>query len=237
MIKSAAQDIAAFKDIILNAGFLGYKIYADYVSNQSEETNSFYIGDNTAFMLSGTNLTLCGKPSAEHLEEILMFCNFCRVTSIESQIEGLPMKVDKVLHIMEYTGKGGVSHPDIVKNQEIYSFIKFCCNNFHNINFDIVYSNFIRKVNRKVSDIYFIKENGKIVSGAISTNYGEDSVYITFVATDKEYRGQGFAAKVIGHIINDHKSKKIILKCEDSLLPFYQKLGFEKIEIVKLYKE
>ena len=220
MIKSAAQDIAAFKDIILNAGFLGYKIYADYVSNQSEETNSFYIGDNTAFMLSGTNLTLCGKPSAEHLEEILMFCNFCRVTSIESQIEGLPMKVDKVLHIMEYTGKGGLSHPDIVKNQEIYSFIKFCCNNFHNINFDIVYSNFARKVNRGIADIYYLEEGGRIASGAIATKYGDDSIYITFVSTSPQHRKKGLAAKVIGHIISCSGDRKVILKCEDELKPF-----------------
>ena len=237
MIKSAAQDIAAFKEIILSSGFLGQKIYADYISNQSEETNSFYLGDNTAFMLSGVNLTLCGKPSAEHLEEILMFCNFCRVKSIESQIENLPMKVDKALHIMEYTGEIPLPQQDIIKNEEIYSFIKFCCDNFHNISFDIVYSNFARKVNRKVSDIYFVKDNGRIVSGAISTNYGEDAVYITFVSTHPDYRRQGLAAKVIGHIANDHKDKKIILKCEDSLLPFYEKLGFKEVGIVKLYKE
>lgn len=237
MITNASENTIKFEAIISNSDFLGKKIYADYTSQQLKETNSFYVGDNTAFMLSGTNLTLCGTPTADELEEILMFCNFCGVKSIESQIPRLPMNIDKILHIMEYTGGTPQKQQDIKVNDEIYSFIKFCCSNFHNINFDIVYSNFARKVNKGISDIYFLKKDDKIASGAISTSYGEDTVYITFVSTSPEYRNQGLAAKVINHIIADNTDKKVILKCEDTLKPFYEKLGFKAVDTVKLYKE
>lgn len=237
MITNATENTEKFEKIINNSDFLGKKILADYVSQQLKETNSFYVGDNTAFMLSGTNLTLCGNPTADELEEILMFCNFCGVKSIESQIPRLPMNIDKILHIMEYAGDMPEKQQDIFVNEDNYSFIKFCCSNFHNLSFDIVYSNFTRKINKGISDICYLKINDKIASGAISTEYGDDTVYITFVSTAPEYRKQGLAAKVIGHIIAENAGKKIILKCEDALKPFYEKLGFKAAGTVKLYKE
>ncbi len=237
MITNATENTQKFENIIRNSGFLGQKIYADYISGQLKETNSFYVTENCAFMMSGVNLTLCGKPKADELEEILMFCNFCGVSSIESQNENLPMTVDRQLHIMEYTGDETQGSEDICVNTDIYSFIKFCCTNFHNLCFDIVYSNFARKVNKGIADICYVEEDGKIVSGAIATQYGEDSVYITFVSTLPEYRGKGLAAKVLSHIINQSKDKKVILKCENTLKHFYEKLGFEAVGAVTVYKE
>lgn len=237
MITNASENGKKFEDIILNSDFLGQKIYADYTSRQLKETNSFYISENCAMMLSGTNLTLCGKPTADELEEILSFCNFCNVKLIESQIHGLPMTVDKELHIMEHSGENTQLCEGIYSNEDMYSFIKFCCENFHNLCFDIVYSNFTRKVNNGLSNTYYIRQNNKIASGAISTKYGEDTVYITFVSTSPEFRKNGLAAKVVGHIISLNKDKKVILKCEDSLKHFYENLGFKEVGTVKLYKE
>ena len=237
MIVNATENAGKFEKIINESGFLGQKIYADYISGQIRDTNSFYVSENCAFMLSGVNLTLCGKPTADELEEILTFCNFCGVSSIESQIKNLPMAVERNLHIMEYAGDMPEKQQDIFVNEDNYSFIKFCCSNFHNLSFDIVYSNFTRKINKGISDICYLKINDKIASGAISTEYGDDTVYITFVSTAPEYRKQGLAAKVIGHIIAENAGKKIILKCEDALKPFYEKLGFKAAGTVKLYKE
>jgi predicted GNAT family acetyltransferase len=151
--------------------------------------------------MSGTNLTLCGKPTTDELEEILMFCNFCGIKSIESQIPGLPMNIDKVLHIMEHTADNAQLNDSIIKNEDMYSFIKFCCGNFHGINFDIVYSNFTRKLNRGITDIYYLQKDEKIISGAITTLYSDDTVYITFVSTASEHRNQGLAAQIIKHIV------------------------------------
>ena len=237
MIVNASENVQKFEKIIGKSGFLGQKIYADYISGQLKETNSFYVTENCAFMLSGVNLTLCGKPSALELEEILVFCNFCGVSSIESQTDSLPMDVARQLHIMQYCGEKTESCEDICVNTDNYSFIKFCCANFHNLSFDIVYSNFARKVNRGIADIYYLEEDGRIASGAIATKYGDDSIYITFVSTSPQHRKKGLAAKVIGHIISCSGDRKVILKCEDELKPFYEKLGFKAVGTITVYKE
>ena len=237
MIINASENAQRFEEIIVESGFLGQKIHADYISHQIKETNSFYLSENCALMLSGVNLTLCGKPTADELEEILSFCNFCAVMSIESQIHNLPMKVDRRLHIMQYKGEETPISDDIICNEEIYSFIKFCCSNFENINFDIVYSNFARKVNNGVADIYYLRQDGKIISGAIATNYDAETVYITFVSTNQQYRNSGLAQKVLNHIIGVNNDKKVILKCEDKLKNFYEKIGFEAVDAITVYTE
>ncbi|MBR2027795.1 MAG: GNAT family N-acetyltransferase [Oscillospiraceae bacterium] len=237
MIVNATENAGKFEKIINESGFLGQKIYADYISGQIRDTNSFYVSENCAFMLSGVNLTLCGKPTADELEEILTFCNFCGVSSIESQIKNLPMAVERNLHIMEYAGGETQADDDIISNEGTYSFIKFCCANFHNLNFDIVYSNFARKINKGIANVYYLMQDDKIVSGAISTVYSEDTVYITFVSTLPQYRKRGLAEKVLGHIISRNKDKKVILKCEDVLKPYYEKLGFKAVGAITVYKE
>ena len=235
MIKSAMENITQFKEIIFDGGFLGQKIFADYASDQSEETNSFYISENCAFMMSGVNITLCGNPTADELEEIALFCDFCKVKTMESQTD-LPLNVEKTLHIMEYTAPVKEVKEEVITNTDMYSFIKFCCENFHGISFDIVYANFSRKLSRGIADIHYIKRDNKIVSGAIVTKYGEDTEYITFVSTAPDYRRQGLAAEVLGHIISCNKDKRVILKCEDNLKEFYEKLGFESTGTINLYK-
>ena len=237
MIINAVENATKFEEIINNSGFLGQKIYADYISGQLKETNSFYVTENCAFMLSGINVTLCGNPTDDELEEILVFCNFYGIKTIESQIPDLHANLERTLHIMEFKGEIRSCTETVTVNEDNYSFIKFCCENFHGLVFDIVYSNFVRKINRGIADIYYIVKNGRIAAGAIATKYSEDTVYITFVSTSPDYRNQGLAAQVLSYIINSNKGRKVILKCEDELKAFYEKLGFKATGTVNLYKD
>ena len=236
MIKNALDNVARFKEIIFDSGFLGQKIFADYASGQSEETNSFYLSENCAFMLSGVNITLCGVPTADELEEILLFCNFCKIKTMECQLNTIPLEKEKTLHIMEYRQTVEDTDDQVITNKDVYTFIRFCCDIFHGISFDIVYSNFSRKINKGIADIHYIKRDDKIVSGAIATKYGEDTKYITFVCTDNQYRRQGLAQQVIRHIVAANSDKKIILKCEDSLKNFYENMGFVEVGTLNSYK-
>ena len=62
-------------------------------------------------------------------------------------------------------------------------------------------------------------------------------MYITFVSTLNEYRKQGLAEKVLGHIVAKNKDKKVILKCEDGLKPYYEQLGFKAVGEIAVYRE
>lgn len=234
MIENALNCDGKFTRILFSSGFLGQKIYADYTTQKKSKTNSFYLLNNCAFMISGVNMTLCGDIVNEDMEELLSFCHFFGVLTIESQILNLPLWVDKKMVVMEYRGGGRFSQQDIVENEDIYLFIQFCCENFEGIEFDNVYANFARKVNEKVAQTYYIKKDGRIASGAIATEYFDKTRYITFVSTAKKYRKQGLAQIILSHIISQSPKEKILLKCENSLCEYYSKLGFKGVDTITI---
>lgn len=77
--------------------------------------------------------------------------------------------------------------------------------------------------------------NEKTIPDAVYSNvelHQEDGYYFAIMGlnTDPDYQGQGYASKVILHLIEDTASlglNGIILTCKDHMLPFYEKLGFE----------
>lgn len=235
MIVNALQDKKHFENIAQNSGFLGKKIYSEYLSQKGVDNNLFYVIDNAVFMLSGNNITLCGDITEENLEEIISFSFFVSAKTIETQILNLPLDIDKKIYIMEYVGEPKTEIENIEINKNIYSFAKFSCDNFNGISFDMAYSNFARKVNKELSNIYYIEDNSKIISGAISTVYDENTVYITFVSTDKEYRRQGLAKNVIDYIVKHNENKTILLTCECKLKEFYEKIGFKNIDYIEVF--
>ena len=236
MITTAANSIEKFEQNFTdNNSFLSQKIKSEYRSDKNAVLNNFYCLNGNNLMLMGENMSVAGTLSEDETEEVLSFCQFMGVYGLESRQDNLPIPHRNVMNIMQYTGGGAQPCPGIVKNENIYQFSQFSCSNFPGTAFNMVYSYFARKVNRGVSDIYYLEHNGKIVSGALATHF-DDDIYLTFVSTAKNFRHSGLAKQIINHIINVNDDKKIILMCEEELMPFYQKLGFEKTGETYLYK-
>ncbi len=235
MIINALQNIEKFENIASNSDFLGKKIYTEYLSKKDVDISSFYIIDDAVFMLSGNNITLTGTVTKENLEEIIVFSSFLGAKTIESQILNLPLEIEMKLFLMEYNSFPKETDYNIEINKDIYSFANFCCTNFQSISFDMVYSSFARKVNKGLSNIYYIKDNIKIISGAVSTKYDENTIYITFVSTKAENRKNGYAQNVINYITTHNKDKNILLTCEYKLKNYYEKIGFKNIDTIKVY--
>ncbi len=235
MIISAAKRLDKFEKNISGVSFLAKKMRREYLSNKDVDINNFYTMDNCALMLMGENLSIRGIPTDEELETILSFCSFMGVYGLETDVPDMAIEAKTNMYLMEYKGDNKTENPAIVKNSNIYGFSEFSCKNFTGSAFSTVYSYFARKVNKGMSDIYYLSENGKIVSGALATKYGDDEKYITFVSTDKKYRNKGYAKQVIYHIVAACQNRKITLMCEEKLLPFYEKLGFVHTDNVYLY--
>ncbi len=235
MITTAKSNIDKFLNNIQGTSFLQQKMYREYLSNKDVDLNNFYTMDSCAIMLMGENMSLRGSPTAEDIDSILSFCHFMGVYGLESEIDNLPVKTRTTMYIMEHTGRGAEIEKDIEKNSNIYSFARFCSDNFPGTAFSYVYPYFARKVNKGISDLYYITEKGKIISGAVATKYGRDEVYLTFVSTRKAYRRKGLAKSIINHIARQNKDRKVILMCEAELLPFYEKLGFTHTNNIYLY--
>ena len=235
MITTASNQIEQFeRNLEKGDDFLTQKIKSEYRSDKAGVLNNFYcFGDNN-LMLMGENLSVCGKLSEEDVEELLSFCRFMGVYGLDYGYDNIPLDDKNTMYLLRYCGNESASCDEIIKNENIYQFSQFSCSNFSGIAFNTVYSYFARKVNNGVSDIYYLEHNGKIVSGALATNF-DNSIYLTFVSTAKNFRKQGLAKKVIQHIVNVNHGRDIILMCENELIPFYKKLGFEPYKETYLY--
>lgn len=77
-----------------------------------------------------------------------------------------------------------------------------------------------------------IEDKGRVASFCFNLpcKLGEkDALYIFAVVTANEYRGKGFGKQLIETIKSENKDKLLILRpVNDSLLSFYEKLGFKK---------
>jgi glucosamine-phosphate N-acetyltransferase len=81
-----------------------------------------------------------------------------------------------------------------------------------------------------------VKDDGQII-GAVSllieqkfTHGGVLAGHIEEVATRKEFEGMGVASTLIKkaiEIVKENNCYKLILDCKDSLVPFYERFGFE----------
>ena len=236
MITNAANQKEQFEENLTKlSDFLTEKIKSEYRSDNSMILNSFYCFGDKSLMVMGENMSVSGKLSEDELEELLSFCQFLGLYGLESVQENLPIEEKTTMHLMKYTGGKCDECADVIKNENIYQFSQFSADNFRGVSFNTVYSYFARKVNRGVSDIYYLTEESKIISGALATRF-DNAVYLTFVSTAKRHRNKGLAKKVIQHIISQNTHTDVILMCETELMPFYQKLGFEKTGESYLYK-
>lgn len=74
------------------------------------------------------------------------------------------------------------------------------------------------------------KEN--IVCIAVVTVIDNKTIELKNIATKEEYRGKGFAKKMIKYLVDNYKTKyeKMIVGTTENCIPFYVKQGFDKYE-------
>lgn len=235
MIRTAKDQLEQFEKNINGTSFLSKKMKCEYISNKETDLNNFYNMNDSALMLMGENMSVCGNPTEEDIEDLIVFCQFMGVYGLESEKDNLPIKTKRTMRLMKFENGEPKLSSGMVKNENIYGFSEFCCNNFPGSAFATVYSYFARKVNKGISDVYYLTEGRKIVSGALATRYGSDEIYITFVSTEVSHRNKGLASEVIRHIIASNPGRKAVLMCEEELVEFYKKLGFDHSENIYLY--
>ena len=233
MIINAKENLERFLQIINNQDFLACKIKCEYLASVRSDISNFYTLNNCAFMVMGQNLTLGGDVCDADIVQILSFCQFCGISAIESQIINIPVKNIHRLQLMEYRSKGEGTNDVVVKNNDIYSFAKFSCENFEDLYFDMVYANMAKKVNYNLANIYYQKdENGKIATGLVASNYSNNNLYLTFVSTQKNHRNKHLASGLIHYVAQKNTQGKTLLVCENNLVDFYKKIGFAPIDTI-----
>ena len=219
MIISAKDNVEIFLQNLADGNFVSRKIISEYNTYKDTDISSFFVLNELSLMIMGENMSVSGVPNPDELEELISFCSFMGIYGLECENGNLPVKTKVTMNLMSFAGETLSDDAEFCKNTNIYGFSKFCRRNFQGVSFETVYSYFAKKVNKGLSDIYYIKKGGDIVSGLMASDYGTD-IYLTFVSTDKKYRAKGHASRLIRCVAAQY-DKNCILICENNLLNFY----------------
>jgi len=80
------------------------------------------------------------------------------------------------------------------------------------------------------SDMYIGIEDNKAVSAIVITEVNNDECELKNISTLKEYRGRGYAKKLIKYVFKEYskKYKRMIVGTSENMIPFYVLNGFTK---------
>ena len=101
----------------------------------------------------------------------------------------------------------------------------------------VTYEEFEKQFDKTDNFTYVLEMDKKIVaSGSVLIEHkfrrGLSRIaHIEEIVVDTNYRGKGLARKILEHLISvskDNNVYKIILDCDDDLVQFYEKIGFER---------
>ena len=82
------------------------------------------------------------------------------------------------------------------------------------------------------SDVYGLKVDEEIVSVAVILHISKNELELKNIVTKKEYRGKGYAKKLLKSLCGNYKQKysKMLVGTTENNIPFYVKQGFDKYE-------
>ena len=81
-------------------------------------------------------------------------------------------------------------------------------------------------------ELFVLTYNDEPVCVAVVTKINNDTVELKNIATKENYRGKGYAKKMIKYLVDNYKTRysKMIVGTTENNIPFYVKQGFEKYE-------
>lgn len=89
------------------------------------------------------------------------------------------------------------------------------------------YADVCRRVNRGAALIYTCEHGGTVYATAGAYAVTKHAAYLSGVATQEAYRGQGCASALVTALCTVLSPREIYLICKPSLAAFYKRLGFE----------
>ena len=84
----------------------------------------------------------------------------------------------------------------------------------------------------KDGDLFVLRYKDDVVCIAVVTKLDNDTVELKNIVTKEEFRGKGYAKKMIKYLADNYKQryKKMLVGTTENNIPFYVKQGFDKYE-------
>ena len=182
-------------------------------------------------------VTLCAEASAdyEELREFLDFLGFSSLKTEFSVLERLGYRADAAGSIVRFVSRNkcddihaACGFTDDYKT--VFGILQKC--GFEGLG---DYSHWLADISHRcrhgVAKIMLCSAESKNVACASALFITETVAFLGAVGTLPEYRGRGFARETVGTLAELFKNegKDVYLFCKDKLVPFYEKVGFQKV--------
>lgn len=116
--------------------------------------------------------------------------------------------------------------------REIYSVLERCRGEGFEIpDFDSFYPDMSHRVRHNLSRILAYRLDGQAIACCMTSAETNNCAIISGVACLPEYRGKGYASKLVAKIAESLGNRDIFVFCREELVGFYSRLGFSSIDI------
>ncbi|MEG2770394.1 MAG: GNAT family N-acetyltransferase [Oscillospiraceae bacterium] len=230
MIKKAPT-LADYYTRVANIPFYGgrlcevLKCYFPY-----ESLASFYLfGDDSAIQLLGSSATVCGE--IKDSDELVSFCNFCGVTEIFCTDENFKPQnfTQKALYVMAFCGEENNCEQEKILLREISPsvLLKMWEGEKSTEELENAYADLCRRKNYTNAKCYGLYDGETLVSTAVCMGKNGAEEYLSFVFTKENYRHQNYGKGIVCAISALDPEVCTYLTCEENLISFYEKCGFQ----------
>ena len=228
MLKSV-NDLSEFNG--LNSSPFTAKIQALYKTyGNNHRFADFWIqNSDTAVCSVDGNLTIeCTQNSDfDELRQFLYCIPFNSISVDEKYCQMLKLKPFSSSYIVKYTGK---TDNNIIGTDNNYKavYILLIESGFEIGDYYSFLSDFVSRINSGCAALSSLYVDSILAATASALFIGEKDVLLGAVATDKSFRGRGYAPELVSSLASYYaKNKSVFLFCrEDSLAVFYKKCGF-----------
>lgn len=138
--------------------------------------------------------------------------------------------------LMKFVGKSETEISDNIDFnptiREIYSVLERCRGEGFEIpDFDSFYPDMSHRVRHNLSRVLAYRLEGQAIACCMTSAETDNCAIISGVACLPEYRGKGYASKLVAKIAETLGDRDIFVFCREELVGFYSRLGFSNIDI------
>ena len=176
------------------------------------------------------NMTLCCTENTDY-EELSAFVGAVGYSSLIADsltLDQLGSEPVGSSYIVEYKGNVFSEENGVLWDygkKDVYNLLCDC--GFEMGDYGAFLADYCSRLNKGTARLAAYEENG-LLACASALFIGRKSVLLGAVATKESARGRGLASKLVTALAEKEKDKKVFLFCRnDSLLGFYEKIGFE----------
>lgn len=198
----------------------------------------FYVSEDVILCETDGSFVLSeigGKFCSEHVEELAEFLSlhgfsevFCSKALGAGLSEMLQCRVQSV-NVMRFCGSAAEC-PDVEKSpplDEVFTVLKTA----FDIDYDRWYVDMSHRIRHNVASAR--KLGGSVLM--IQHNINGEAL-LSQIATAPELRGRGGASRLIRSVCAELSENEVYVLCEDRLLPFYRKIGFEISDVKSILR-